>query len=96
MLFRSAADGEFVLELALTKARDYGIVQVRIDDETLGSPIDGFNSPEVITTGLLNFEPRKLTKGLHKLTFEVIGKHTDAVGFMVGVDYVRLAAPIAK
>ena len=45
---------------------------------------------------MLNFEPRKLTKGLHKLTFEIIGKHADAVGFMVGVDYVRLAAPIAK
>ncbi|TXT18918.1 MAG: membrane-bound dehydrogenase, partial [Planctomycetota bacterium] len=88
-----AADGEFVLELALTKARDYGIVQVRIDDETLGSPIDGFNNPDVITTGVLNFEPRKLTKGLHKLTFEIVGKHADAVGFMVGVDYVRLVTP---
>ncbi len=85
-----AIDGEFVLELALTKARDYGIVQVRIDDETVGSPIDGFNVPDVITTGVLNFEPRKLTKGLHKLTFEIVGKHTDAAGFMVGVDYVRL------
>ncbi len=88
-----AADGEFVLEVVLTKARDYGIVQVRIDDETLGSPIDGFNSPDVITTGVLNFEPRKLSKGLHKLTFEIAGKHADAVGFMVGVDYVRLVAP---
>lgn len=88
-----AADGEFVLELALTKARDYGIVQVRIDDDSLGSPIDGYNNPDVITTGVLNFEPRKLTKGNHKLTFEVVGKHADAVGFMVGVDYVRLVTP---
>ncbi|MFM9960747.1 MAG: PVC-type heme-binding CxxCH protein [Planctomycetaceae bacterium] len=91
-----AADGVFALELVLTKARDYGIVQVRIDDETLGSPIDGFNNPDVITTGVMNFEPRKLTKGLHKLTFEIVGKHTDAVGFMVGVDYVRLVAPASK
>ncbi|MBC7819041.1 MAG: c-type cytochrome, partial [Planctomycetaceae bacterium] len=91
-----AADGEFVLELALTKARDYGIVQVRIDDETLGSPIDCFNTPDVITTGVLNFEPRKLSKGLHKLTFEIAGKHSDAVGFMVGVDYVRLVAPATR
>ncbi len=90
------ADGVFSLELALTKARDYGIVQVRIDDETLGSPIDCFNVPDVITTGVLNFEPRKLTKGLHKLTFEIAGKHTDAVGFMVGVDYVRLVAPASR
>lgn len=86
-------DGEFVLELVLTKARDYGIVQVRIDDETLGSPIDCFNNPDVITTGVLNFEPRKLSKGLHKLTFELVGKHAESVGFMVGVDYVRLVAP---
>ncbi len=91
-----AADGEFVLELVLTKARDYGLVQVRIDDETLGSPIDGFNTPDVITTGVLNFEPRKLSKGTHKLTFELVGKHADSVGFMVGVDYVRLIAPSGK
>ncbi len=91
-----AADGEFVLEVVLTKARDYGIVQVRIDDETLGGPIDGFNNPDVITTGVVNFEPRKLTKGLHKLTFEIVGKHADAVGFMVGVDYVRLVAPAGR
>ena len=91
-----AADGEFVLEVVLTKARDYGLVQVRIDDETLGSPIDCFNVPDVITTGVLNFEPRKLTKGLHKLTFEIAGKHAEAVGFMVGVDYVRLVAPATR
>jgi putative heme-binding domain-containing protein len=91
-----AADGEFVLELVLTKARDYGIVQVRIDDETLGQPIDGFNTPDVITTGVLTLEPRKLTKGDHKLTFEIISKHADSVGFMVGVDYVRLMAPTSK
>ncbi len=89
------ADGVYSLEFALTKARDYGLVQVRIDDETLGSPIDCFNTPDVITTGVLNFEPHKLSKGLHKLTFEIVGKHADAVGFMVGVDYVRLVAPSA-
>ena len=91
-----AADGEFVLEVVLTKARDYGIVQVRIDDETFGSPIDGFNNPDVITTGVVTFDPRKLTKGLHKLTFEIAGKHAEAVGFMVGVDYVRLVAPAGR
>jgi putative membrane-bound dehydrogenase-like protein len=86
-----AADGVYSLELVLTKARDYGIVQVHIDDEMLGQPIDGYNFPDVITTGVLNFEPRKLTKGNHKLTFEIVGKHPDAVpGFMVGIDYVRL------
>ena len=30
-----AADGVYSLEFALTKARDYGIVQVQIDDESL-------------------------------------------------------------
>lgn len=91
-----AADGVYSLEFALTKARDYGIVQVRIDDDTLGSPVDCFNNPDVITTGVLNFEPRKLSKGLHKLTFEIVGKHADAVGFMVGVDYVRLGTAEAS
>ncbi|HLQ43490.1 MAG TPA: c-type cytochrome, partial [Planctomycetaceae bacterium] len=92
-----ANDGEFVLEMALTKARDYGVVQLLIDGEKLGGPIDCFNVPDVITTGVLTFEPRKLGKGHHTLSFEIVGKHPDAApGFMVGVDYVRLTVPAGR
>src|SRR5690606_4289426 len=42
--------GVYEIELVLTRARDYGIVQLSLDDDPLGGPIDLFNAPEVITT----------------------------------------------
>ena len=90
-----AADGTFAIECVLTKARDYGIVQVWIDGERLGGQIDCFNVPDVVTTGVITFEPRALGKGNHMIAFEIIGKHPDAVpGFMVGVDFIRLVPPM--
>jgi hypothetical protein len=86
-----AKDGEYILEAVLTRARDYGIVQLSLDDEQLGAPIDLFNSPDVLTTGVLTFEPRKLTKGTHTLGIEILGANPNAVkSFMFGLDYVRL------
>ena len=88
-------DGTFAIECVLTKARDYGIVQVWIDGERLGGQIDCFNVPDVVTTGVITFEPRALGKGNHVIAFEIIGKHPDAVpGFMVGVDFIRLVPPM--
>jgi putative heme-binding domain-containing protein len=85
------AAGTFTLELALTKARDYGIVQLLLDDKPLGEPIDLFNSPEVITTGVLTFEAQSLTAGNHKLSLQITGANPKAApAFMVALDYVRL------
>ena len=71
-------------------ARDYGIVQLKIDDEPLGGPVDGYEV-DVVTTGVLSFGPRKLTAGPHKLGFEITGANPKAdKGYMVGLDYVRL------
>jgi putative membrane-bound dehydrogenase-like protein len=84
-------DGRYEIEIVLTKARDYGIVQLSLDDETLGEPIDGFNEPDVITTGVLSLGVRSLKSGSHKLSFKISGTHPKAVkAYMVGVDYVRL------
>ncbi|MBI5761595.1 MAG: c-type cytochrome, partial [Planctomycetales bacterium] len=86
------AAGTFTLELALTKARDYGIVQLLLDDKPLGEPIDLFNSPDVITTGVLSFEAQSLTAGNHKLSLQITGANPKAVPvFMVALDYVRLS-----
>ena len=90
-----AADGTFAIECVLTMARDYGVVQLSIDGEKIGGQIDCFNTPDVVTTGVITFEPRALAKGNHVIAFEIIGKHPDAVpGFMVGVDYIRLVPPM--
>lgn len=89
-----AADGNYNVELVFCMARDYGIVQLLLDGEPLGEPIDCFNDPDVITTGVLTFGPRQIAKGNHKLGFQIIGANPKAVkGYMVGIDYVRLVAP---
>lgn len=91
------ADGTFNIELVLGMAVDYGIVQVQLDGEALGGPVDCFNAPDVITTGVLTFGPQKLTKGNHKLGFQIVGANPKAAkAYMVGIDYVRLVAPPAK
>ncbi len=80
-------------ELALTCARDYGIVDVKLNGESLGQPIDLYH-PEVITTGLLEFTTPDLKAGKHKLTFEILGANSKAVkSYMLGLDFVRFRAP---
>jgi len=84
-------NGEYELEIVLTKARDYGIVQVLLDGKQLGGPIDLYNSPDVITTGVLSFEKRELKKGTHTLSLQIVGANPKAIkSYMIGLDYVRL------
>ena len=92
-----AAEGTYNVEVVLGMARDYGIVQLLLDGEPLGEPVDCFNDPDVITTGVLTFGPRTITKGNHKLGFQIVGANPKAAkAYMVGVDYVRLIPPPAK
>ena len=86
--------GIYDVEIVLTRARDYGIVQLLLDGKKLGEPIDLYNSPDVITTGVLAFGRRDLSAGNHKLTLEIVGANAKAVkAYMVGLDYVRLSPP---
>jgi putative heme-binding domain-containing protein len=85
-----ASDGIYDIEIVLTMARDYGIVQLSLDDEALGSPTDCYDT-DVVTTGILSYGPRKLNAGNHKLGLQITGANPKAdKGYMVGVDYVRL------
>lgn len=87
-----ASEGQYSVEVVLTMAQDYAIVQLLLDGEPLGEPVDCFNTPDVITTGVVTFGPRRITKGDHKLSFQIVGANAKAVkGYMVGIDYVRLA-----
>jgi putative heme-binding domain-containing protein len=90
--FEIAQDGQYMPEMVLTKARDYAIVQLMIDQTPLGDPIDCFNTPEVITTGLIKFAPRQLAQGKHTLKIQIVGKHPEAVpGYMVGIDFLKFS-----
>jgi len=86
-----AKDGTYDVMVALTKARDYGIVQLYIDKEKLGNPIDLYNNPDVVSTGVQAIGQVKLAKGAHRFVIEIVGSNPAAVkAFMVGLDVVQL------
>jgi len=82
--------GTYQLQMQLTKAKDYGIVQLTLDGKPLGDPIDLYN-PNVVPTGKMNFGTHKLDKGTHKLGVKIIGANEKAVkSYMFGLDWVKL------
>lgn len=82
--------GTYNLTAQLTKAADYGIVQLYLDDAVLGGPIDLYNDG-VVATGELSLGKHDLTAGEHKLTMEIAGANDKAVkSYMAGLDYVKL------
>jgi hypothetical protein len=82
--------GKYNLALQMTKARDYGIVQLYLDSQKLGRPIDLYHTA-VVATGPLEMGVHDLTAGEHKLTIEVVGANPKAIkAYMAALDYVKL------
>ncbi len=78
------------LKIQLTKAVDYGIVQLYLDDKKLGDKIDLYNDG-VLATGVLDMGVHELTEGEHKLRVEIVGANEKAVkAYMFGIDYLLL------
>jgi putative heme-binding domain-containing protein len=89
--------GTYTLETVLTMARDYGIVQLSLDQQSLGSPVDLYNDPDVVTTGVLSFEGLRLEEGTHRFCVEMMGANPRAVkAYMFGLDYLRLVPHVAE
>jgi hypothetical protein len=84
-------DGEFEICARFTMARDFGVVQVYLDDKPLGGPIDLYSYPDVITTGVLHFGKSPLTQGNHRFGLKFVGMNPAAVqnGF-VGIDFLAV------
>jgi hypothetical protein len=90
--FNVPQSGRYNLKANFTKARDYGIAQLYVDDEKLGTPID-FYDPNVIPTGEITLGSRELSAGEHKFTIEIVGANEKAdKSYMTGFDYLRLEA----
>jgi hypothetical protein len=82
--------GNYRLSVQLTKAPDYGIVQLYLDGQKLGEPIDLYH-PTVIPTGQLPLGLHELNAGPHRLLVEITGANPKAVkSYMFGLDYVKL------
>ena len=83
-------EGLFDVEVVLTRARDYGVVELSLNGQPLSGSIDCYVARRVDTTGVLQFGQVPLEAGSHRLVARVVGKNPKAVGFMFGLDYVRL------
>jgi len=89
---RVATPGRYELKLRLTKAVDYGIVQLSLDETKLGEPIDLYNDG-VAAADELSLGTYDLTAGPHKLIVEITGANPKAKkAYMFGLDYVRLVS----
>jgi hypothetical protein len=85
-----ATSGTYRLSAQLTKAPDYGIVQLYLDGQKLGEALDLYH-PSVIPTGSLPLGTHALTAGDHKLAVEITGANPKAVkNYMFGLDYLKL------
>lgn len=84
--------GTYKLSLQLTKAPDYGIVQVYLDGQKLGGAIDLYD-PSVTPSGERALGNHDLTAGEHRLSVEITGANDKAIKqYMFGLDYVKLEA----
>ena len=84
--------GTYALTAQLTKARDYGIVQLYLDEKKLSEPLDLYD-PEVVPTGILDLGKHDLKAGKHAFSIEITGANDKAVkAYMAGLDFVRLEA----
>jgi hypothetical protein len=85
-----AKAGSYKLVAQFTKAVDYGIVQLWLDGQKLGQPIDLYHDG-VIVSGEIALGTLSLGASDHKLTVEITGANPKAVkSYMFGLDYVKL------
>jgi len=82
--------GKYTIEAGLTKAIDYGIVRLYLDDKPLGEPIDLINNGVISKVFALG--DHQLTAGRHTLTAEIVGANPKAIQrHMFGLDYLKLS-----
>jgi hypothetical protein len=82
--------GRYELSAQLTKARDYGIVQLYFDGNKIGKPIDLYNA-DVVPSGKMQFGAFDLGAGDHAIIAEITGANpAAALSYMFGLDYILL------
>jgi hypothetical protein len=81
--------GAYTLAVSLTRAPNYGRVEVALDGRRVGPVFDGF-AAEVTPPTRLPLGRVELGEGSHRLRFTAVGKNTRATGFAMGIDCLEL------
>jgi hypothetical protein len=84
-----ARAGRYRLDLYLTQAPDYGIVEVTVDGRLLGGAYDAW-APWVMPSGPVPLGERVLSAGKHELVFRARRKNDLATAYNLGVDALGL------
>jgi arylsulfatase A-like enzyme len=86
--------GRYALELFMTKAGDYGIVAVFVNNARLGS-FDLWSDRGVVPSGALKLENVELAGHKNVLRLEIEGKNPNATSpfFLFGIDGIRIGEP---
>ncbi|MBN2449200.1 MAG: DUF2961 domain-containing protein [Lentisphaeria bacterium] len=82
------ADGNYDLAVYFTKSWDYAIVRLSLDGTSLGE-FDTY-APAVTWGGKTPLGTHALTRGIHRLTFDVAGRNEQSKGILIGVDCLTL------
>jgi hypothetical protein len=87
LAFESAEAGRKQVSIGLTRASDYAIVQLYINDRKVGEPIDLYAAQ--ITSFTVALGAVELAKGENQLAIEIVGSNAASSKLhFVGIDYV--------
>jgi hypothetical protein len=89
LMINVPAAGTYDLSAVMTKARDYGVVALKVDGAQLEQPFDGYNFPNV-TVATVDYGSVLLSAGTHQLTFTFVGKNSNSSNYLLGIDYLLL------
>jgi len=81
--------GAYALDLAATRAPDFGTFQCYLDGAIAGQSFDAYAST-VRPTGPMRLGVYGLQAGAHRLRIQSTGKNTLSSNYLLGVDYVEL------
>ncbi|MCA8952120.1 MAG: DUF2961 domain-containing protein [Planctomycetes bacterium] len=85
-----AEAGRYRVSGAFCTANDYGTVQLTLEDQKLGAPLEGY-ATRVQSTGQRELGEVELDAGEAMLRVTILGKHGKALpAYMFGLDYLRL------
>jgi hypothetical protein len=81
--------GRYALEVRLTRAPAYGLVEVTLDGKQMGKPFDGFQD-RLVPPSRVPLGAVPLAAGSHRLRFTVVGKNPKAANYFMGIDCLVL------
>lgn len=88
--FSVPASGSYDASAVMTKAADYGIVQVLIDGKKVSAPIDNYQ-PTGVAIATRQLGAVTLAAGKHTLTLTMTGHNSAATNYFAGLDVLVLA-----